>query len=217
MQEPLSILYTHNLRGDLAMLPRLYTLLRQLRAQAQRFEDEDDVLVCALQPPARRTLLIDLGNSCAANVWHCAATGGRSTLILLDAMGYDAAHVTRQLAPGAREKLVESVQMVLVDGDHAYEQNGVQVTAARQPGLAALQLVAQPDATARLDGRVLYPQALEAGQVGVAHVSFRDGSPRLSGHDVFPLSPGTPPEPTIAGAVDFVLSEAKRYQAKQAR
>ena len=214
MNTPLSILYTYNLRGDLDRLPRLYTFLRQLRAQAQRFEDDDDVAVCAVQPPARRVLLVDAGNSCAADVWHCAVTGGRSTLMVLDAMGYDAVHVSGALVPGARERLADVVQLALVDADGGLALPDLRITAAPTPDASGLQFVLQPRADAKLDGHLLYPARLEAGEVGILHLTA--GTPRLSAHHRFRLPGATAPDPTIAGTVEFVLSEARYLQKRQA-
>lgn len=213
MDTPISILYTTNLRGDLDRLPRLYTFLRQLRAQVQRFEDEADVDVCALQPPVRRVLLVDAGNSCSVDVWHCAVTGGRSTVIVLDAMGYDAVQVSGALAPGAREKLAEAVQLTLVDADGSLTLPDLLVTAAPQPDTTTLQLVLQPRPDAVLDGRLLYPAQLAPDEVGVLHLAA--GAPRLSAHHRFTMPAGTAPDPTIAGAVDFVLGEARYFQKRQ--
>lgn len=212
MDTPLSILYTTNLRGDLDLLPRLYTFLRQLRAQAQRFEDDADVDVCALQPPTRRLLLIDAGSSCSADVWHCAVTGGRSTLMVLDAMGYDAVQVSGTLGPGAREKLAGAIQLTLVDAGASLTLPDLLVTAAPVADERRLQLVLQPRSDALLDGRLLYPAQLAAGEVGILHVAA--GAPRLSAHHRFMLPAATAPDPTIAGTVDFVLSEARYLQKK---
>src|SRR4029453_1362356 len=80
-------------------------------------------------PPPARTLLLDLGDSCAADVWHCAATGGRSTLIALDAMGYHAANVSGLLSPESRAKLAENLmEMALVDTEHPREIEGVMLS-----------------------------------------------------------------------------------------
>lgn len=213
MDSPLSILYTGNLRGDLDRLPRLHTFLRQLRNQTQRFEDDSTVDVCALQPPTRRILLLDVGESCSADVWHCAVTGGRSTVMVLDAMGYDAVQVSGALAPGAREKLAEVVQLTLVDAEGSFELPDVCVTAAPLPDDPRLQVVLQPRDDARLDGRLLYPARLRAGEVGVLHLAA--GTPHLSAHHRFELPASTAPDPTIAGTVDFVLSEARYTQKRQ--
>lgn len=214
MDAPLSILYTHDLRGDLEMLPRLYTFIKQLRAQAQRFEDDSDVMVCQVQPPARRTLLVDVGNCCAGNVWHCNITGGRSMVIALDAMGYDAVMTAGMLFPTSREQLEATVQQRLVYAGHPVERGGVIFAFAPLRDVSGLQLVMQPRAEAALEGTLLYPAALRAGQVGILHLT-PSGGLRLSAHHVFDLPPNTRPDPTIAGAVDFVLGEARHYQKKQ--
>lgn len=212
MDSSLSILYTGNLRGDLDRLPRLYTFLRQLRAQSQRFEDDADVSVCAAQPPARRLLLVDVGNSCSVDVWHCALTGGRSTVLVLDAMGYDAVGVSGALAPGAREKLADVLQLTLVDADGRYDLPDLRVTAAPEAGYDGVQLVLQARDDAALEGRLLYPARLQPGEVGVLHLSA--GTPRLSAHHRFMLPAATAPDPTIAGTVDFVLAEARYLQKR---
>src|SRR5688572_28849719 len=113
MDTPITLLTNHNLRGDIELLPRLFTFIKHLRALD--VDDEDDVMLCALQPQARRILLVDLGESCAPDAWHCKATGGRSMLVTLDAMGYDAANVSGQLSPEERAKLADTAQMELVD------------------------------------------------------------------------------------------------------
>ncbi len=68
----LTLLYTANLRGDVALLPRLFSLIRR----EQRAADA----------PA---LLIDLGDTCAVESWLCRATMGRAPVLVLDSMGYD--------------------------------------------------------------------------------------------------------------------------------
>jgi hypothetical protein len=212
MDSPLTLLYTHNLRGDLSLLPRLHTFIKQLKAL--EVDDEDDVMLCLVQPQTRRTLLIDLGGSCAPDVWHCAVTGGRSTLMVLDAMGYAAASAAG-LTPEAREKLLGAAQLGLVDAAHRWESDGVIAATSRQPDPGTFQLVLQPGAELRLDGRVVYPRALNAGQVGVAHFSFALGQTHLIAESVLTLPPGTAPDATIAGMVDFVTSEARHYQRRQ--
>ena len=213
MDTPLSILYTGNLRGNLDLLPRLFTFLRTLRAQAQRFEDDTNVDVCALQPPARRLLLVDVGDSCSADVWHCAVTGGRSILMVLDAMGYDAVQVSGMLTTEARAQLDGAVQLALVDVDGGLALPDLHVTAAAEPGYSGLQFVLQAREDAVLDDKRLYPARLQPGEVGILHIAA--GTPRLSAHHRFPLPATTPPDPTIAGTVDFVLSEARSLQKRR--
>ena len=95
---PLTVLYTHNLRGDLDLLPRLYTLLQRLRSAAPG-----------------PCVLVDLGASCVPDVWPCNVTGGRSTLFVLDAMNYQAARVSDVLSPESLEQLAPQTMMALVD------------------------------------------------------------------------------------------------------
>jgi hypothetical protein len=212
MDTPLTLLYTHNLRGDLSLLPRLHTFIKQLKAL--EVDDEDDVMLCLVQPQTRRFVLIDLGGSCAPDVWHCAVTGGRSMLMVLDAMGY-AAVSAADLTPDARAKLADSAQMGLIDAAHRWESDGVIAATTRQPDPGAFQIVLQPGDNLRLDGRIVYPRGLNAGQVGVAHFSFVLGQPYLIAESVFTMPPGTAPDATIAGMVDFVTSEARHYQRRQ--
>lgn len=216
MTNPLTLLYTHNLRGDLNLLPNLHTFIKQLK-QLRVEDDEDDVMLCAVQPPVRKSLLMDMGNSCSANQWHCNVTGGRSALIVMDAMGYAAAHVTGQLAPGSRERMGDLVTMALVDIDHVWEQDGILASPTLRGGTgASLQIVMQPGSAPSLTGRVFTPMTLKAGEVGVAHIAFPLNQPQLMAHSVFPLPPNTPPDPTIAGTVEFVLDEARYFQKRQA-
>jgi hypothetical protein len=219
----LHILYTANLRGNLELLPRLYTFIKQLRRDVIRFapEDEDEVMVCHVQPPTPpRILLLDLGDSCAPDAWHCAATGGRSMLIALDAMGYDAANVTGLLTAESRDKLRENILgMALVDENQTWANGDIQVVGdARRGGGQSLPYKANIDLNlsdkTRLEGRMLSLARVEGGQVGTAQVGGLDAQPVLLAHAIFDLPPNTAPDPTIAGTVDFILAEARRYTRK---
>jgi hypothetical protein len=223
----LSIFYTANIRGDLALLPPLYTFLKSLREDLARFspEDEAEVMICAVQPPPARTLLLDLGDSCAADVWHCTATAGRSTLIALDAMGYHAANVSGLLSPESRAKLAENaLGMALVDAEHPRELEGVilstispnvRQSADTLAGLSKLHISLTADTTTRLVGHVLYLAQVEAGQIGTAYIGGTDSAPQLLADAVFDLPANTPPDPTISGTVDFVTNEARFFAKRQ--
>jgi hypothetical protein len=192
----LTVLYTTGLRGDIELLPRLFTFLRDLRARAE----------------GSQVLLVDLGGSCAPEVWHCAVTGGRSMLIALDGMGYHAANVEGQLTPALRAKMGELTQMALVDAAHPYAHSAaVQVTVNETPASAPLTVRLDPAAETTFDGR-----ALRLGRVGQGEI----GRARLRGGaleaDVHGLPRAAAPDPTIAGIVDFILSEA-RYTQKRGR
>jgi hypothetical protein len=227
----LTILYTANIRGDLALLPPLYTFLKSLVHDLARFApaDEDDVLVCAVQPPPpTQTLLLDLGDSCAPDVWHCAATGGRSTLIALDAMGYHAANVSNILDEVGRDKLADNpMGVALVDERHPHQDGGIRFSCIPDSATPFdqferggvnydLQIVLAPAESTRLAGKTLYLAGVEKGHVGTAHISM-GAYPHLLANAIFDLPPNTPPDPTIAGTVDFITNEAHFYARKQSR
>lgn len=208
----LSIFYTANIRGDLDVLPRLYTFIKALRGQGEPAVRPDDAR------DDNRFLLLDLGESCAPEVWHCAVTGGRSALIVLDAMGFHAARAGLDAA--ARDRLrANLLAMALVDDDHPWQENNVLVTS--DPGRGgsetlpyALQIALSPASETRLDGRTLWLAGVKTAQVGVVQVN---DVPALIHHAVYDLPSTTLPDPTITAAVDFVLSEARQLQRKSSR
>lgn len=193
MDKPLvTILYTANLRGNIELLPRLHTFLRQLRAEMHPL------------------MLLDLGDSCAAEVWHCEITEGRSMLVAFDGMGYTAAHIPL-MSPQNRAKL--NLTMALVDRDTPHVHENVLLSSQPLNG-AALCICMTPAASSYIENDTLYLEAVEAGQIGVAIVAV-NGTPVLITSEVKILLPDTSPDPTIAGAVDFILDEARYYQKRQ--
>jgi hypothetical protein len=218
LSRPLVILYSANLRGDLELLPRLYTFIRQLKQQPADLEN--DVMICMVEPAHYRTLLLDLGNSCAPGVWHCGATGGRSTLIVLDAMGYDAANVSGFLTAEGRAKLEGNVSVGLVDAAHTWQDGDVLITNGSlrgdRPGRPYSIHIALTTATStHLDGNTLYLAPVNAGQLGMAQVTSAGSKLTLAAHEVFDLPATTPPDPTIAATVEFVVSEARLFERKK--
>ncbi len=205
MEAPLSLtlLYTANIAGDLAQLPRLFTFLQRLKSD-----------------PRQPSLLLDLGGSCADNIWHCRETGGRSTLIALDGMGYHAANVADFLDPDSREKLAAQVTLGLVDTGRdwlhqppLHHDFGIRVTLRPSRQAAGLLVCLARSETTRIEGKTLYLAEVGTGQVGEAAVKLR-GMPALVSARLHEMPPDTPPNPSIAGLVDFVEAEA-RLLAKQ--
>lgn len=199
----LTILYTANLRGDLDLLPRLFTWLRRLK-----------------QASGGRVLLLDAGNACADDAWHCTATGGRSTLLVLDAMGYQAANVTGFLTAAGRQKLADNVlALALVDERQAWQQDDVLVVAADDGPTQPCELcivLAIGDAT-RLDGNTLHLASVQAGQVGMVVIGQADDKGRLAlvRDEIIIMPVATLPDPTIAATVEFVLGEARYYARRK--
>ena len=202
MEKPLSLtlLYTSNLRGDIRLLPRLYTFIQRLK------------------PPRRHdVLLVDLGHSCADEVWHCRLTQGRSMLIALDGMGFHAANAAA-LDPASRRQVEAQMTMALVDDSQPWQYHippvaDPSIIAAVQPKdqRARLQICLSPAAATRIHGNILYLADVRAGQIGLARVDLR-AAPRIAASHVHNLPPGTPPNPSLAAAVEFVESEARYLQ-----
>ena len=207
MEAPLSLTlrYSANIAGDLALLPRMFSYL-------QRLGQADD----------RGALLLDLGGACRDAVWHCRATGGRSALIVLDGMGYHAANVEGALDADNRDQLAEQVTLALVDAarDWTYHvppvsDPGIIVTVRPRKLAARLQIALTAAAETRIEGNVLRLRGVSAGQVGEAIVDLR-GNPQLVSADCArPADHDTPPNPSIAGAVEFVEAEARYYQRQR--
>lgn len=201
--EALTILYTHQLHGDLARLPRLFTRLRERRAAANG-----------------RVLVFDLGESCAPDVWHCEITGGRSTLVALDGMGCDAARLDALVMPGAREKMGEFVQLALVDPLTPFLSGDICAFTAPYrgtplDGLSLMVLLDVVEETVISEG-LLCLAAVEGGSIGQVQLLREGNDWRIEAVDVYP-SDDALPDPTIAGVVDFIVSEARYTQQRRGR
>jgi hypothetical protein len=197
----LTILYTTNLNGDLQLLPRLYSYLQTLKA-----EQENPVL------------LLDLGNSCAADVWHCAVTGGRSTLVVLDGMGYHAANVSDYLEASQRDKLRTSLTTGMVDEQHSWRYHippvrdeTVIVAGTESPALT-LCIVAAIAPETMINSRTLWLQAVEKGQVGLLEVDVP--TLKILSSEIRDMPKGLKPDATITAAVEFVEDEARFLQKR---
>lgn len=202
MEKPLSLtlLYTGGLRGDLRLLPRLYTFLRRLAGPD-------------------RPLLLDLGQSCAPEVWPCGVTGGRAALFVLDAMGCHAASVAGLLNAENRARLEGQLKLFMVDERHFWRcsvrpWHEARVTAALAPTdpTMALQILLHPAPATQLEGGALHLAGVRAGQVGRVRLELAGGRAALLEHEILDMPSNTPPEPTIAGTVDFVEDEARYYE-----
>lgn len=217
MESPLTILYTCGLRGDLDVLPRLYTFLRQLKAHYT----EAPVQVCADEPATApgRVLLLDLGENCVPEVWHCDVSDGRSVLVALDGMGFDAARTDD--AAAKRAKMGSGVRLALVDAATPHAIEDVVITSGEGRGgfearAYRLEIDLSPADATRLDGDRLQLQRVEGGQVGAAQLTQIIGRWSLTAHEIHDLPRRVLPDPTIAASVEFVLSEARYAQKRRA-
>jgi hypothetical protein len=199
----LTLLYTHQLRGQIALLPRLYTFIKGLRGDTPKAAP-----------------LIDLGDACAATAWHCAATGGRSMLVAMDSLGYAAINASG-LDTAERARLREHVMSALIDDDHTHTHGDLLFARHLVEGDGHLCVVMTPGTTTlqfgslAAPGRALYLAGLRGGQIGQVSLTLEPGAtPRLRAFVVRDLPPDTPPDPTIAGIVDFVLDEARYYHKR---
>jgi hypothetical protein len=193
------ILFTHGLRGDLAVLPRLFTRMRALAAEAAE--------------AGLHVVRFDLGAACSPAAWHCTLTGGRSMWVALDGMGYHAAVGDSEEPERARSAMGELVQLALVWPGHAYSDGLLTAFVGERPADdARLAVRLAPSAETRIEDDLLLLAPPPAGTVGVVWV---DAERRIvhAGHSA-PAATAAP-DPTIAGVVDFIEREA-RYKAKKA-
>lgn len=191
----ISFLYTAGLRGDLHLLPRLYTFIKTLRGEFNPVQ------------------LLDLGDACTPESWHCAATGGRSMLIALDGMGFTAANASALDAENYT-RLLDQVTLALVTEQQPQVRGDCVFALQPTAGDGHLCVILTPAASTHLADGILYLQNISAGQIGVVRVSIGTTSELLSA-EIRDLPPGTAPAPTIAGVVDFVIGEARYYQKRQ--
>lgn len=193
----ITILYTANLRGDLEILPRLHTFIKQLT------------------PDTKSTYLVDLGHSCTPDVWHCAVTEGRSMLVALDGMGYVAANAMH-LSQDNRDKLTESTTMALVNNRH-FKTAGECVFTVENRAIPSdnhlLVLLETQSSTVVDPWGELRLQAVLGGEVGQVRLTLGP-QPRVTEQEIHTLPSHILPDPTISGVVDFVISEA-RYLKKR--
>jgi hypothetical protein len=187
----LTVLYTQDLRGDLRALPRLFSLIQQVRADL-----------------GGRSVCIDLGGACAPQVGHCAQTGGRSMLMALDGCGYAAAYADT-LAAGVRPELAKVIlALQVVDAAHAGRVGGMAYVADGQarPDAALTVSVCPADQTGWRDG-VLHLRAIPRLTVGAVTLDLSAGV--VIAERAHPLTPDTRPDPTIAGMVGFIENEVR--------
>lgn len=182
------VLITANTAGDLAYLPRLYTALRELKTNC-----------------TGKVLLVDTGRAWSAQEWVCQATENRAPYLVMDAMGYDFIFADG-LTPEAQERLRGQVLAVLAAAEAAYRFENRGLLLVSDPALSEPQLEGD-----RL--RLPLPPKTVIGEVSLdLGIDSAWTITAVAWHHV---PAATLPDPTIAGTVDFVISEARYYQKKR--
>lgn len=191
----MNIIYTHNLNGRLEHFPRLFTHIKRLFG--------------GLSP---KPLLLDLGGSCTTDQWHCRATDGRSALIVLDAMGYDAVNTHGLLSTNSYAKVKDQVLMTLVHDAQVHIIKNVVISLAptSSAGIWMPQICLTASDSTHMQADWLYLQKIAGDEIGFVQI---DGD--TIHHSINKIPANTIPDPTIRGVVDFVLAEAKLYRDKK--
>jgi hypothetical protein len=171
---------------------------------------------------SRRALRVDLGAACVPDRWPCDVTGGRAAYFALDAMGYTAANVRGVLAsPADREKLAEQVALGLVDDGLRHREGEIvfSLDVAPLTPETSLNVILSPADATRLEGRRLWLAPVDRGTVGAVTLVAQEnanGHPyTLDSFIVHAMPPGTNPDPTIAGVIDFIRDDARYYQKQK--
>lgn len=202
-----TVLYTANIRGDLSLLPRLFTLIQEHR-QAQ-------------DSPV---FLLDVGDTCTPDAWVCRATQGRAPFLVLDSMGYDAAVIGGReqipIPPPALRQLVGDMIMPVIIWDRAKSLTKRGVTLFVAPGSAeptGLEPVIRIDRTTDALPQPGDPSPV-LGDVPHAHLARVDmhwPAWAVKTASIWALPPQTPIDPTIAAVVELVEAEARHIMQGQ--
>ena len=197
----LSILYTQNIRGDLQLLPRLYTFLQNLKRQY-----------------APDALLLDTGNACTNDVWHCEVTKGRSTVTVMDAMGYHAVNVADFMGDSERDSLAGSLSTGLISKRHMWRyfvppvrDEDIVIAGQATPAIK-LCIVAAPAEKNLLENRMLHLKSVNKGEVGLLKVDMREMT--ILEETVSGMPEKMKPDATIAASVELIEEEARFTQKR---
>jgi hypothetical protein len=196
-----TVLYTAHLAGEIALLPRLFTLISQ-----------------ECRAASGPVILLDLGDTCAVEAWVCRATQGRAPFLVLDSMGYDGALIggpeAVPIPPSSLRQLLGKLIMPVIVWNRTgtITKRGITVTLA--PGNAPL-----PDQgpVIRIDrSTAALPESGAPGvmlgdvaQGQLARVDLAWPEWFVQSARVIELEVGTPVDPTVAAVVELVENEAR--------
>lgn len=203
----MTVLYTAHIAGNLALLPRLATLIQQARSTAPG-----------------PVFLLDLGDTCAPEAWVCRATQGRAPFLVLDSMGYDGAVIGGPeripIPPPSLKQLVGQMIMPVMVWNRTATLTRRGVSLCVAPGAA-------PDSgstpTVRIDRSaatlpVTGSRSVTLGDVPQGHLARVDlawPSWTVQAAQTLPLAHDTPVDPGVAAVVELVENEARYYAHEQ--
>lgn len=197
----LRIIYTYQLKGQLGLLPPLYTYLTQL-----------------IKADPSDHILLDLGQSCQPDIWHCQVTSGQSCLTVLDGMGYTAAHTDGLLQPAIRQNLQKHMAMHLVDQNHPFEYSyadqNLCIASNPASNQHTLTIALKASPANQIKNGILHLKTIEQGEIGLVWLAL---TPTIHIHHATTerLPDKIAPSPVISATVDFVESEARFVQKRQ--
>jgi hypothetical protein len=198
-----TLLYTAHLAGEVALLPRLFTLIGQERRTA-----------------AGPVILLDLGDTCAVESWVCRATQGRAPFLVLDSMGYDGAVIggpeAVPIPPSSLRQLLGKLIMPVIvwNRTRTITKQGITVTLAPGSGSHPDQgpVIRIDRAAAALpDGGAPVLTLGDVAQGHLARVDMAWPAWTVQSARVVNVEPDTPVDPTVAAVVELVENEARFY------
>ena len=210
-----TVLYTVSLRGELRLLPYLFSHIKQQRATATGI-----------------TLLVDLGETCRMDWPICRLTEGRALLVAMDGMGYDAfclspgeplltdtvyqsrlrnTVVGAVLAPGEIRTFTKKI------AEEQYLQIRIGGGADPFPPAPDAALTVQLQRGQPLASRVLDPHTVliedmredKIPALGRVDLRINSGQVELSDARRLPIPAGIMPDPSISSVIEFVESEVQ--------
>lgn len=207
MAESLTVLYTQHLRGNFILAAHIGRWLQELRRQFAS---------------GMSTLLLDLGDASDPQSWHHRLTAGRSTLFILDAMGYHAINangtIDTNLTPAIRAGYRLSILSPDCDWMDDRSQGVIRCTVAERSELAKGETLGIQLNAARqtvLDAGFLRLSEVPAATVGRVQLRLPGPAAEIVDQATHPLPEHILPEPSISATVDFVLSEAYQLAHRQ--
>lgn len=197
-----TLLYTAHLAGELALLPRLFTLIKQERQMA-----------------SGPVILLDLGDTGSAESWICQATQGRAPFLVLDSMGYDGAVIGGPeqvpIPPASLRRLLGHLIMPVILWNRAFPVTKQGITVTIAPGNAplpdqgpAIRIDRSADVLPDAHSPVPVPILGDVAQGHLARVDMSWPAWTVQSARLVRVEPNTPVDPTIAAVVELVETEA---------